>query len=63
VCKIVGHVLATHGFVVASSGSGTVEFERDGEIGEEEIASLKSKMADELFDFDQYDETEFDDEE
>ena len=54
----VGQVLCDAGFVVGSSGGGTVEFERSGETSPEEQGKLVDLMADAVFRFDIYDETE-----
>ena len=58
VAYVVGDLLTDAGFVVWSSGGGTVEFERDGEISPEEQEKLTNQMADIVFRFDVYDETE-----
>lgn len=60
VAYVVGDLLTDAGFVVSSSGGGTIEFERDGEISPEEQGKLIDQMADLVFRFDVYDETEDD---
>lgn len=49
--KVVGGILQDAGFTLGTVGGGYGEVEREGEISDEEVATLTQKMAAELFEF------------
>ena len=47
----VGHILKGVGFALGTVGGGVAQMERDGELTPEELASLRTQMAEILFEF------------